>query len=163
MSNIEYKFSNILRGGIIYTIGDTIAAIILSEFSLLRLVGILFIGATVYAFEIPNYFKWIDKRTATSTRIKATLFRTLLAILYFNPLWIVRHLFFIKLLTLDFQDINLNLFQIGLWSFIVNIPISIFFNFIIQNKIPLKWRFLASAIFSSLMAIYYAMSAVWFK
>ncbi len=163
MSNIEYKFSNILRGGIIYTCGDSVAALISGEFSFIRFAGILLIGATLYAFEIPNYFKWIDKKTSDHSGIKASLYRTLLAILYFNPLWITRHLFFIKLISLRTGEISLNLFQIGLWSFLVNIPISLLCNFIIQNKIPLKWRFLASAIFSSIMAIYYAMSAVWFK
>lgn len=163
MSNLEYKFSNIFRGGLIYACGDSIAAIILGEFSFWRLLGIMLIGATIYAFEIPNYFKWIDKKTNKFSGIRASLYRTLLAILYFNPLWITRHLLFIKLISNQTEEINSNLFLIGLWSFVVNIPISLFFNFIIQNKFPLKWRFFASAVFSSLMAIYYAMSAVWFR
>jgi hypothetical protein len=36
-------------------------------------------------------------------------------------------------------------------------------NYVIQNKISLQWRFLASAIFSGLMAVYYALSELFFS
>ncbi len=123
-----------------------------------RLLGMIFIGATVYAFEIPNYFNWIEIKTINLSGISKTLTKTALAILYFNPLWIARHLFFIKLFSGQLQEVSSNIFMIALWSFLVNIPISFVANYIIQNKIYLKWRFIASAIFSGLMAIYYAMS-----
>ena len=116
------------------------------------------IGATLYAFEIPNYFSWIVKKTNTLSGLKLTLTKTTLAIAYFNPLWIARHLFFIKLFSGNLNDINMHLLVIALWSFLANIPISFIANYIIQNKIHLNWRFLASAIFSALMAIYYALS-----
>ncbi|WP_457616912.1 hypothetical protein [Lutibacter sp.] len=120
------------------------------------------IGATLYAFEIPNYFKWIDQKTKKMQGITLTLSKTLLAIVYFNPLWIARHLFFIKVFSGNFSAINTHLLEIAMWSFLVNIPISFLANFLIQNKVQLKWRFLASAIFSALMAIYYALSEVIF-
>ena len=123
----------------------------------------MLIGATFYAFEIPNYFAWIDKKTISIFGIKKTLAKTGLAILYFNPLWIFRHLLFIKLFTDKFEEINQNLLQIAILSFVVNIPISFIANYLIQNKIKLNWRFLASAIFSALMAIYYALSETIFK
>ncbi len=123
-----------------------------------RLIGMLFIGATVYAFEIPNYFYWIEKKTINLSGISKTLAKTALAILYFNPLWITRHLFFIKLFSGNLQEVSNNLLIIALWSFLVNIPISFIANYIIQNKFKIKWRFIASAIFSGLMAIYYAFS-----
>ena len=44
-----------------------------------------------------------------------------------------------------------------------NIPLSILGNYIIQNKIRSDWRYAASSVFSSIMAIMYAMGAVWFK
>jgi len=116
------------------------------------------IGATLYAFEIPNYFNWIVKKTTKLSGVRLTLTKTVLAIAFFNPLWIARHLFFIKLFSGNLNGINMNLLEIAFWSFLVNIPISFIANFIIQNKIHLKWRFLASAIFSALMAIYYALS-----
>ncbi len=155
---ISYTKSNIIRGAIIYSVGDTIASLLLDEFVWSRLLGMIFIGATVYAFEIPNYFNWIDKKTINQSGISKTLSKTALAILYFNPIWIARHLFFIKLFSVHIQEINTNLFIIAFWSFLVNIPISFVANYIIQNKFHLKWRFVASAIFSGLMAIYYAFS-----
>lgn len=121
------------------------------------------IGATVYAFEIPNYFNWIEKKTANNNGLKRTIAKTILAIAYFNPLWIFRHLLFIKLFSGNFDQITSNLFIVACWSFLVNIPISFIANFIIQNKVKLDWRFLASAIFSALMAIYYALSETIFN
>ncbi len=118
----------------------------------------MLIGATIYAFEIPNYFEWIVKKTTDLKGIKATLTRTGLAILYFNPLWIARHLLFIKLFSGELESIGWNLLEIAFWSFLANILISLIANYIIQNKFKLQWRFLASAIFSALMAIYYALS-----
>ncbi|MDG5490231.1 hypothetical protein [Psychroserpens sp. SPM9] len=135
----------------------------LNEFSWYRLLGMMCIGATIYAFEIPNYFDWIVKKTQFLKGIKATLSKTLLAILYFNPLWIARHLVFIKIFSGQFEAIGLSLLEIAFWSFLANILISFVANYIIQNRFKLKWRFLGSAIFSALMAIYYALSETLFS
>ncbi|WP_217701394.1 hypothetical protein [Tenacibaculum aiptasiae] len=89
--------------------------------------------------------------------------KTGLAIAYFNPLWIFRHLAFIKLFTGNYDLINSQLLIIACWSFLANIPISFIANYLIQNKIRLDWRFMASAIFSALMAIYYALSETIFN
>lgn len=159
---LEYKTSNIIRGGLIYAIGDTIAALISHDFSLLRLTGILVIGATLYALEIPNYFKWIDKKTKGNTDVKTSFYRSFLAMMYFNPLWIARHVLLLKIVTGNFDQISWSILKTGSISFLINIPVSLLANYIIQNKIPLDHRFLASAIFSGLMAIYYSLSAVWF-
>ena len=118
----------------------------------------IFLGATIYAFEIPNYFAWIDKKTVYYNGIKKTLAKTGLAIAYFNPLWIARHLFFIKLFLGNYDQINSTLLLIAFWSFLANIPVSFMANYLIQNNAKLDWRFLASAIFSAIMAIYYALS-----
>ncbi len=158
-----YTKKNIIKGAIIYSLGDAVASLFLHEFSITRLLGMLFIGATVYAFEIPNVFIWIDKKTENLKGVKKTLTKTLLAILYFNPFWIARHLFFIKLFSLQTEQINSSLLQIAWWSFLFNIPISFTANYLIQNKIKLENRFLASAIFSGLMAIYYALSETIFS
>ena len=160
---MEYKLNNIIKGALIYTIGDTIAALLLGQFNVYRLLGMILIGSTVYAFEIPNYFNWIAKVTKQYTGLKLSFYKTGLAILYFNPLWIARHLLFIKLISLKTEEINWGLFHIALLSFLVNIPISLIANYIIQNKMPLNLRFIASATFSGLMAIYYALSIVWFN
>lgn len=160
MNSIKLQFTkqNILKGALIYSAGDTVAAFLLDEFSIYRLIGMMFIGATIYAFEIPNYFAWIDKKTISYHRIKKTLAKTGFAIAYFNPLWIFRHLAFIKLFSGSYFDINSSLLEIAFLSFLVNIPISFMANYLIQNNIKLDWRFLASAIFSAIMAIYYALS-----
>ncbi len=160
---ITYSVIDILRGMIIYAAGDTTAAIILQQFSWPRTFGMILVGATFYAFEIPNYFRWIDRSTKQLSPWRTAGRRTLLALLYFNPLWIARHLFFIFLFSGRYEAITGQIFGIALKSFLVNIPISLTGNYIIQNKIALKHRFFASATFSALMAIYYALSEVIFS
>jgi hypothetical protein len=122
-----------------------------------------FVGATFYAFEIPNYFDWIVKKTERLKSMKATLTKTILAILYFNPLWIARHLLFIKLFFGQFDAVCFDILEIAMWSFVVNIPISFVANYIIQNRFKLKWRFLGSALFYALTAIYYGMNETLFS
>ena len=159
---IRYRRSDIIRGFLIYSVGDTIASLMLSEFSIWRLFGMMLIGGTVYAFEIPNYFRWIDSRTGGLKGIHASLIRTGLAVLYFNPLWIARHLLFIRIFSGNCDSISFNLLKLGRVAGRGNIPIAFVANYAIQNRISLKWRFLASAVFSSLMAVYYALSKVLF-
>lgn len=144
-------------------VGDTVAAVIQDDFMLMRMLAMLAVGATIYAFEIPNYFNWIDRKTKNLKGWKLSLSKTGLAMLYFNPLWIARHLLIIMLVTSGLDALSWNILTIALISFGVNIPISVLGNYIIQNVIALNWRFMASAIFSALMAIYYALSAVWFS
>ncbi|WP_218701374.1 hypothetical protein [Olleya sp. HaHaR_3_96] len=122
-----------------------------------------FVGASFYAFEIPNYFDWIVKKTKDLKGARAVLSKTGLAIAYFNPLWVARHLLFIKLFSGQFNAIGFNLIEIAFWSFLVNIPISFLANYTIQNRIKLKWRFLGSAIYSAIMAIYYALGETIFS
>lgn len=160
---LHYKKQNIIKGALIYSAGDTIAALIVNEFSWYRLMGLAFVGATFYAFEIPNYFDWIVKKTQKLRGIKAILSKTGLAIAYFNPLWVARHLLFIKFFSAQFNAIGFNLVEIAFWSFLVNIPISLIANYLIQNRFKLKWRFLGSAIYSAIMAIYYALGETIFS
>ena len=122
----------------------------------------MFVGGTFYAFEIPNYFSWIDFKFTSDGRVRNILKRTAFAMMYFNPLWIARHMFFIKLFSGNVHSINIGILATASWSFLINIPISLAGNYVIQNKIKYDWRFFASAIFSSLMAIYYALSLVIF-
>jgi len=158
-----YRKADILRGAIIYSSGDTIASLLLNEFSIYRMLGIAFVGATYYAFEIPNYFVWIDKKISHGKRFVDTLKRAALAIIYFNPIWIARHLLFIKFFSGNISQIGFNIIVVGLYSFLANIPISFTANYLIQNKVSAKRRFIASATFSAIMAIYYAASEVLFK
>lgn len=155
---MKYTPQNIIKGAVIYSFGDTVAALLLGEFLVSRFLGMILVGGLVYSFEIPNYFAWIDKKTRSFNGIEKILTRTGLAIAYFNPVWIFRHLAFIKLFSGNYTQINTSLFVVACWSFLINIPISFMANYLIQNKIKLDWRFVASAIFSGLMAIYYALS-----
>ena len=70
-----YKKQNIIRGSMIYCAGDTIAALILNEFMWSRMLGILLIGATIYAFEIPNYFAWIDRKVVAYEGWEKSLYK----------------------------------------------------------------------------------------
>lgn len=157
-----YTRSNAFRGALIYAAGDTVAAFILGQFSIWRLLGMMLVGGTLYALEIPNYFRWIDKQISPAAGVKSSLQKAGLAMLYFNPLWIARHLLFIKVFSGEWLTISWSLLATATWSFVLNIPLSLLANYLIQNRVPLKWRFTGSAVFSGLMAIYYALSAVWF-
>ena len=157
-----YSLSNALRGMLIYGSGDTAAALILGEFSLSRMVGMLLVGAIIYAIEVPNWFHWIDKKVQDNRDWGSTLQRTGLALLYFNPLWIARHLLFIQLFAGHWQQIGWSLLSLGIYSFLVNIPITFIANYMIQNWLSFRWRFTASALFSACMALYYALAPLLF-
>ncbi len=153
---MKYNLSNVTRGLIIYPLGDTIAALLMNEFSVTRLIGMMLVGALIYSLEIPAWFSYINTRYTGMQR-------TLMAMLYFNPLWIARHLLFIFFFSGQISLIHWSIFTIALKSFAVNLPVAFAANYIIQNKLPLHWRFFSSALFSSLMAVYYALSSVIFK
>ncbi len=86
-----------------------------------------------------------------------------MAVLYFNPLWIARHLAFICLFSGKTVDIAPELLLVSLKGFAVNLPVAFAVNYLIQNRTPLKWRFTASAVFSALLAVYYPLCRVIFK
>ena len=158
-----YTRANIVRGLLIYTIGDTVAALIQGNFSLTRMLGMMLIGATVYAFEVPNYFQYIARKITGPNSFLNSLKRTGMSMLYFSPLWVARHLIFIKLFSGQWHEISWNLLRVASLSFMYNIPVSASANYFIQNKLPLHYRFMGSAVFSALMAVYYALAATWFK
>ena len=126
------------------------------------MLGIMAVGATFYAFEVPNYFRWIDKTVKVTSPLKTALAKTGLSLLYFNPLWISRHFLFILLASSRWSDIGWSLIKTGAVAWAFNIPLALIGNYIIQVKIPLKQRFFSSAIFSGIMAIYYALSEALF-
>ena len=148
--------ADIIRGLFIYAAGDTAAALLTCGFSITRLLGVMAVGGLIYSFEIPAWFSWLNLRFRGCKR-------TLMAVLYFNPLWIARHLCFISLFSGKTEDVSVNLLFIVIKGFAVNIPVVFAANYLIQNRISLKWRFLSSAVFSSLMAVYYPLCRVIFK
>lgn len=161
--NSLYTKKDVINGALVYSAGDTIASLLLNEFNLLRLLGIIFIGGLLYSLEVPNYFKWIDKKFDKEKNKLNKSIRVIMALLYFNPLWIARHIMLLSIFMGKAQELSFDIVRIASISFLWNIPVSITANFVIQNKITYKWRFLASAIFSGLMAIYYALSRVLFS
>lgn len=156
---------NRIAGFIIYPLGDLIAQIIWGEVNAGRIVTMALAGGLIYAFEIPLYFGWINRT------FNHWFPRTLAAIAYFNPLWIARHIFLIRaslnpstILTWPSLSVLLHTsWMSGLSSFTGAIVISFAGNYIIQNTVPLERRFIASSIFSGLMAIYYAVSETYLR
>ncbi len=160
---LHFSKRNALQSALIYAAGDAIAALLLHSFSFQRMIGMAIIGGTLYSLEIPNYFHWINTHTHLMEGMKASVRRTILALLYFNPMWIARHLAFVQIFSGQSFQLSWNLLWVSYNSFTMNIPVTVTINYLIQNKVPLHRRFLFSSIFSGVMAIYYAMSQVWFK
>ncbi|MCP5207870.1 MAG: hypothetical protein H7A01_11740 [Hahellaceae bacterium] len=154
-----YQRRDLVTGFFIYGVGDAVASVLSDSFSLQRLFGMALIGALMYGLEIPHYFHWVAKKTQPLNRAKAAMARTLFAMLYFNPLWVARHLAIIGLL--NGERLPPSLFLIALQSFLSAMPLTVFANMLIQNAVPLKNRFIASALFSCFMAIYYPLAALW--
>ena len=159
----DYNLANITRGFLIYATGDTVAALMQNQFSFGRMAGMMLVGASFYAFEIPNYFKWIDTKLVRVHTLKNALLRTSMSLAYFNPLWVFRHLIFIKIFSGKTDEITFDLLRIAFVSFTVNLPVSFSANYLIQNKVSSKRRFLVSAFFSAIMAVYFALAATLFK
>lgn len=152
------------RGLIIYPLGDSIAQLIIGDINFWRIVILALVGCFIYSFEIGKWFGYIDKK------FKNPFLKACLAVAYFNPLWIARHFLFIELAmnpqlfttSNDFKELLFQAIESGTKSFVGAILVSLPANYLIQNKAPLKNRFLLSAIFSAIMGIYYAMSKIWF-
>lgn len=157
-----FRAGDVLGGMLIYASGDTVASLLLDQASLTRLLTVMLVGGLVYSVEIPAYFRFIDRRAKRDGTGRTAVVRALLALLYFNPLWIGRHLLLLKLGQPAWEEINLHLAHVALLSFAGNIPLSFVGNLTIQNAVPHRLRFVASALFSAAMAVYYAASSVWF-
>ena len=153
---------DILRGALIVAAGDTIAALLLDEFMWTRLLGMMLVGGLLYAWEIPAWFRWIDHHYPARPNWPTQLQRTALAVAWFNPLWIARHLAFIALFSADWPALDWSLLDIALRSFAANVPVALLANWAIQNRLSYRRRFVGSALFSAAMAVYYALSTTIF-
>ncbi len=122
----------------------------------------MFLGGLIYSFEIPFVLKWLNKKFNRDD-FKTKWLSALLFTLYFNPLWIARHLLILNLFKGNYDQISWQLLEIGFSSFIFSFLFTLPANYIIINKIPQKFKFPVTAAFSSSMAIYYALSEVIFK
>lgn len=155
---------NQIRGLLIYPAGDAIAQVILGDLNLIRVLVLSLVGGFIYSFEIGKWFAYIQEK------FKKPIVKTLLAVLYFNPIWVARHFIFIELAinpqvffnTDTLADKLISILYLSLKSFAGGILFSFIANYLIQNKVALNYRFLLSAMFSALMSIYYALSKAWF-
>lgn len=154
-----YTVRDLLTGLLVYGSGDLIAALLAGQFSVQRAAGMALVGALLYGLEIPHYFRWVARVASHHRQSRAVLMRTGLAMLYFNPLWVARHLALIAVLQGNFHAIEWPLLLTACQSFLSAIPITVSANLLIQNAVPLQHRFLASALFSCVMAIYYPLIA----
>ena len=143
---IRINWHNIVTGAVLFAAGDSIGAFIMGEFLLQRMLGMMVLGGTLYAWEIPTYFAHLHRRFNKQGYPNAFK-RTLAAGLFFNPLWIARHLVFIKLFAGQWQTIDLDILVIATESFVLCFPFSLLANYLIQNVILFRWRFLVSSIY----------------
>ncbi|MDF1582703.1 MAG: hypothetical protein RQ733_04845 [Methyloprofundus sp.] len=158
---MRITWKNAWMGGIVYATGDAFATLLTDEFLYQRLVGMLLLGGTLYAWEIPTYFHYLD-RCIQGKSLLSSLKRMLCSALFFNPLWIARHLIFIECFAGKWQTIDIDILLIAIHSFVYALPVALLVNYMIQNKTPLGWRYVASSVFSAFMAVYFALSEVLF-
>ncbi len=157
-----YAPRDVVAGLLIFGIGDSIAALIAGQQSAGRLVGVSLTGALLYGLEVPHYFRWIARRTANDLRVRAALLRTVLAIAYFNPLWIARHLALLAVWQGRWVvDPPWMLLETSARIFATALPVTLIANLLIQNVVPLRYRFIASSLFSCAMAIFYPIAEAW--
>jgi len=157
----KINWHNVITGAILFATGDSIGSLLTDDFLYQRLLGMMVIGGTLYAWEIPTYFAHLQLRF-NQEGIPNALKRTLSAGLFFNPLWIARHFVFIKVFSGQWQTIDWDILMIATESFVIAFPFSLLANYLIQNVILLRWRFLVSSIYSALTVIYFALSEVIF-
>ena len=161
--NMKLSKSNIIGGILIYGIGDSFATLVLGEFVWARAIGIALLGATMYAWEVPKIFAWFDKIRPKDGTFPTKIIRAALATFYFNPIWIARHFLFLNLFEQKFTAINWDLLSLATTAFIGGLIPCFIIDYIIQNHVNLKYRFIASSLLSMCMAIYYAFSKTIFN
>ncbi len=152
---------DMVAGAIIFAAGDGLAATIGHEFSWQRLAGMAVLGGSLYAWEIPAFFGWIDRRFPLVRAVPDGMLRAALSTLFFNPLWIARHLAFIRWFQNVHPVLSGDLLTIGLRSFVYALPVALSVNYGLQNILAARHRFWVSSVFSGIMAVYYALSAAW--
>jgi hypothetical protein len=155
------SWQNALRGALVYTSGDTAAALLLDQFTAARMFGIMLVGSTLYAVEIPAYFRWVERGFGGAGWRRA-IGKALLAQAFFNPLWIARHLALVKCFGGHFDEIDGRLLVTATESFLHMLPVGVVMNYLIQNRVPLSWRFFASACYSAVTTLYFALGEVLF-
>lgn len=149
--------------GAIYCAGDTVACLISGQLLAVRMLGVFLLGTTVYAIEIHNYFALVRARVPAPKTSRARWSRAMLAVAWFNPLWIARHQFFLKGFSGSLGVPGTNLIVLGSVSFLVNLPVALVVNYLIQNAVAAPRRVYASAAYSAATAVFYALMEIWFQ
>ena len=180
------NLSNLLVGWLLYPAGDLIGQVVMKEPSLSRFLAIMLAGGLLYRLEIPAWFNYLERLSISKERVQrhpalALLFsehldcmklnwlgRTTGSMLYFNPLWIARHIAIIMLATTPFPELSLKTLALtslttGLKSFCTNLPIAFVGNYLLQQHVPLRYRFLGSAFLTTILTIKYAIEFRWFN
>lgn len=155
------SWHNVVTGAVLFAAGDSIGTLIAGDFLYQRMLGMMVLGGSLYAWEIPTYFAHLQRRFNRQGYPNAFK-RTIAAGMFFNPLWIARHLLFIKLFSGQWQTISPDILAVATESFVFCFPFSLLANYLIQNVISFRWRFLVSSIYSALTVIYFALSEVLF-
>ncbi|MBI1270751.1 hypothetical protein GC174_09990 [bacterium] len=179
-------------GWVLYPLGDLFGQIIMDDVNPVRYIAVMIAGGIIYRFEIPRWFHLLDSfRLSSDTENRYPFFKklvheddtglrfnwlgkTLGAALYFNPLWIARHLFLIKVATLvgpdmhwyagvDFVAIIIASLKSGTVSFFTNLPIALTGNYLIQERMNLRYRFVGSAALTTVLNAKYAIEFVIFS
>lgn len=150
-----------ITGAVLFAAGDSIACLLTGDFLYPRMLGMLVLGGSLYAWEIPAYFQHLQHRFNKQGYASAFK-RTIAAALFFNPLWIARHLVFIKIFAGEWRMVSVDVIGLATQSFIYCFPVSLLANYMILNVVASRWRFLYSSIYSALTVIYYALSQVIF-
>ena len=179
-------------GWVLYPLGDLIGQIIMDDVNPIRYITVMIAGGIIYRFEIPRWFHFLDSfRLSVDTELRYPILKrlvhedetglrfnwlgkTLGAALYFNPLWIARHLFFIKVATLitpgmnwysdvDFIAVLITALKSGTISFFTNLPIALIGNYLIQERMNLRYRFVGSAVLTTVLNAKYAIEFVLFS
>ena len=179
------KWMNLAVALLAYPTGDLVGQLIMGDdLNISRLIGVMIAGLIFYQFEVPYWFRFLDRlsfndrdrwiftivtRPDASGRRKLNwIGKTIGAMLYFNPLWIARHVLIISFATtpwieFDFTAVLFQSLELGLRSFVTNLPISIVGNFVVQQCLPLHLRFFGSSVLTMVFNIKYAVEYRYFS
>lgn len=183
------RLANHLVGWLLYPSGDLVAQLITGgQVNWWRALVLMLVGGLVYRLEIPAWFRRLDALSFNTQMLARRPWlrsfsravegatdgarklnwvgRTVGAMVYFNPIWIARHVFFISLVTITASTTLSALLQAslktGCVSFFTNLPLTIAANYTIQTHVPLRARFLASALLTTLLTVKYAIELRFF-
>lgn len=176
---MKNKIITILIPILLYPISTFIGQWISNDFHYGSLLTLTLAAVLFYQWEIPMFFKAVEEyRASDKLYSKLKLFfneekainpigKTAAATLYFNPLWISRHMIFITLGAVPLASINwIELIDTsirkGSMSFLVTMPVVLIGNYIVQNKISLEKRFLGNAVLSGILVLAYAIGYKFF-